>query len=50
MSNNSGFEQTSYAHQVVIVTGSASGIGRSSAELIASRGANVICVDLNQAA
>ncbi len=49
MSNNSGFEQTSYAHQVVIVTGSASGIGRSSAELIASRGANVICVDLNQA-
>lgn len=49
MSNNSGFEQISYANQVVIVTGSASGIGRSSAELIASRGATVICVDLNQA-
>ena len=49
MSNNSGFEQISYVNQVVIVTGSASGIGRSSAELIASRGATVICVDLNQA-
>ncbi len=49
MSNNSGFEQILYVNQVVIVTGSASGIGRSSAELIASRGATVICVDLNQA-
>ncbi len=49
MSNNSGFKQISYVNQVVIVTGSASGIGRSSAELIASRGATVICVDLNQA-
>ena len=49
MSNNSGFEQTSYADQVVIVTGAASGIGRSAAQLIASRGASIICVDLNQA-
>jgi 2-dehydro-3-deoxy-L-rhamnonate dehydrogenase (NAD+) len=49
MSNNSGFEQISYADQVVIVTGAASGIGRSAAQLIASRGASVICVDLNQA-
>jgi NAD(P)-dependent dehydrogenase (short-subunit alcohol dehydrogenase family) len=48
MSNNSGFEQISYADQVVIVTGAASGIGRSAAILIASRGAKVICVDLNQ--
>ena len=49
MSNNSGFEQISYADQVVIVTGAASGIGRSAAQLIASRGGVVICVDLNQA-
>ena len=48
MSNNSGFDQISYADQVVIVTGAASGIGRSAAILIASRGAKVICVDLNQ--
>ena len=49
MSNNSGFEQISYADQVVIVTGAASGIGKSAAQLIASRGGVVICVDLNQA-
>ena len=49
MSNNSGFEEISYAGQVVIVTGAASGIGKSAAQLIASRGAKVICVDLNQA-
>ena len=49
MSNNSGCEQISYADQVVIVTGAASGIGRSAAQLIAARGASVICVDLNQA-
>ena len=49
MSNNSGFEQISYASQVVIVTGAASGIGKSAAQLIASRGGVVICVDLNQA-
>jgi 3-oxoacyl-[acyl-carrier protein] reductase len=34
---------------VVIVTGAGSGIGRSAAQLIASRGAKVICIDLNQA-
>jgi NAD(P)-dependent dehydrogenase (short-subunit alcohol dehydrogenase family) len=49
MSNNSGFEQISYTDQVVIVTGAASGIGRSAAQLIASRGASVVCIDLNQA-
>ena len=47
MSNNSAFEQSSYAGQVVVVTGAASGIGKSAAQLIASRGATVICVDLN---
>ena len=49
MSNNSAFEGISYAGQVVIVTGAGSGIGRSAAQLIASRGAKVICIDLNQA-
>ena len=49
MSNNSGFEEISYAGQVVIVTGAASGIGKSAAHLIAARGAKVICLDLNQA-
>jgi NAD(P)-dependent dehydrogenase (short-subunit alcohol dehydrogenase family) len=49
MSNNSAFEEISYAGQVVIVTGAGSGIGRSAAQLIASRGAKVICIDLNQA-
>ena len=49
MSNNSAFEEISYAGQVVIVTGAGSGIGRSAAQLIASRGAKVICIDLNEA-
>jgi 3-oxoacyl-[acyl-carrier protein] reductase len=49
MSNNSAFEQISYAGQVVVVTGAASGIGKSAAQLIAARGATVICVDLNSA-
>jgi 3-oxoacyl-[acyl-carrier protein] reductase len=46
--NNSAYEQSSFAGQTAIVTGAASGIGRASAELIAKRGANVICLDLNQ--
>lgn len=49
MSDKSAFENTSYAGQVVVVTGAASGIGKSSAQLIASRGAQVVCLDLNQA-
>ena len=49
MSNNSAFEQITYAGQVVVVTGAASGIGKSAAQLIAARGASVICVDLNSA-
>ncbi|MSO25326.1 MAG: SDR family oxidoreductase [Candidatus Nanopelagicaceae bacterium] len=49
MSNNSAFQEISYAGQVAIVTGAGSGIGRSAAQLIASRGAKVICIDLNQA-
>ena len=42
MSNNSAFEQISYAGQIVVVTGAASGIGKSAAQLIAARGATVI--------
>jgi 3-oxoacyl-[acyl-carrier protein] reductase len=49
MSNNSAFTEISYAEQVVVVSGSASGIGKSAAQLIAARGAKVICLDLNQA-
>ncbi len=48
MSNNSAFQEISYAGQVVIITGAGSGIGKSAAQLIASRGAKVICIDLNQ--
>lgn len=48
MSNNSAFQEISFAGQVVIITGAGSGIGKSAAQLIASRGAKVICIDLNQ--
>lgn len=48
MSDDIAFKHISYSGQVVVVTGAASGIGRAAAELIATRGAKVICVDLNQ--
>lgn len=41
--------RTSIAGQISIVTGAASGIGRSVALLLASRGAHVIALDLNEA-
>ena len=40
---------TSFSNQNVIVTGAASGIGKSAAILLASRGANVIALDMNEA-
>ena len=46
--NNAAYEQSSFIGQVVVITGAASGIGRASAELIAQRGANVICLDVNE--
>jgi len=49
MSDKSAFVNTSYAGQVVVVTGAASGIGKSTAQLIAIRGAQLVCLDLNQA-
>ncbi|MCY0899262.1 MAG: SDR family NAD(P)-dependent oxidoreductase [Firmicutes bacterium] len=39
-----------FAHQIVIVTGAASGIGRETAFLFAERGASVVVVDLRQPA
>jgi 3-oxoacyl-[acyl-carrier protein] reductase len=38
-----------FSGQVVLLVGAASGIGRSAAELIASRGATVVIADLDQA-
>ena len=38
-----------FSGQVVLVVGAASGIGRSAAGLIASRGATVVIADLDQA-
>ena len=40
---------TSFAGQVILVTGAASGIGKAAAELIAERGGHVVCLDLNEA-
>lgn len=37
-----------FSGQVVLVVGAASGIGRSAAELIASRGATIVIADLDQ--
>jgi len=41
-------ESINFNGQVVIVTGAASGIGKASAILFASRGAKVVCLDLNE--
>jgi 3-oxoacyl-[acyl-carrier protein] reductase len=36
--------------QVVVISGAATGIGKSSAQLIAARGAKVIALDFNKSA
>ena len=41
-------ELINFDGQVVLVTGAASGIGKSAAHLLASRGAKVVCIDLNE--
>ena len=45
----SSFERNSFENQVIVITGAASGIGKAAAQLIASRGGTVICLDLNPA-
>ena len=42
-------DRTSVAGQISVVTGAASGIGRASAVLLASRGAHVVALDVNEA-
>ena len=41
-------DQTNFSGQVVLVVGAASGIGRSAAHLIASRGGTVVIADLDK--
>jgi len=41
-------DQTNFSGQVVLVVGAASGIGRSAAQLIASRGGTVVIADLDK--
>jgi len=45
----SAFERNTFDNQVIVITGAASGLGKAAAQLITSRGATVICLDLNQA-
>ena len=45
----SAFERNTFDNQVIVITGAASGLGKAAAQLIAARGATVICLDLNQA-
>ena len=42
-------ERTSVVGQISLVTGAASGIGRAAAVLLASRGAHVVALDVNEA-
>jgi 3-oxoacyl-[acyl-carrier protein] reductase len=44
----SAFERNTFDNQVIVITGAASGIGKAAAQLIASRGATVISLDLNK--
>jgi 2-dehydro-3-deoxy-L-rhamnonate dehydrogenase (NAD+) len=44
----SAFERNTFDNQVIVITGAASGLGKAAAQLITSRGATVICLDLNQ--
>lgn len=45
----SAFERNTFDNQVIVITGAASGLGKAAAQLIAARGATVICLDLNPA-
>ena len=45
----SAFERNTFDNQVIVITGAASGLGKAAAKLIASRGATVICLDINPA-
>ena len=44
----SAFERNTFDNQVIVITGAASGIGKAAAQLITSRGATVISLDLNK--
>jgi 3-oxoacyl-[acyl-carrier protein] reductase len=44
----SAFERNTFDNQVIVITGAASGIGKAAAQLIASRGATLISLDLNK--
>jgi 3-oxoacyl-[acyl-carrier protein] reductase len=44
----SAFERNTFDNQVIVITGAASGLGKAAAQLIQSRGATVISLDLNK--
>lgn len=44
----SAFERNTFDNQVIVITGAASGLGKAAANLIQSRGASVISLDLNK--